>query len=136
MRLEEPVAVRQAPPGSEGQEPCAMKLVSCIIRPESLEVVTTALNTLQGVGGITLTDVRGFGRQRGQIEHYRGEAYTIRFLQKVKVEVAIRDEDVERVVTAIGQAARTGQVGDGKIFVLDLRTAMRIRTGDRGATAL
>ena len=113
-----------------------MKLVSCMIRPESVEAVKEALDALQVVGGITITEVRGFGRQRGQVEHYRGGEYTIRLLPKIKVDVAIREEDIDRVVTAIGKAARTGQVGDGKVFVQELRNAVRIRTGEQGATAL
>ncbi len=112
-----------------------MQFVSCVIRPESLEAVTTALAQLN-VGGMTVTDVRGFGRQKGQVEHYRGGEYTIRFLPKVRVEVAVRREDVNDVVAAIGQAARTGKVGDGKVFVSDLRDALRVRTGERSSLAL
>ena len=94
-----------------------MKQVTCIIRPEKLDAVTAALDK-QNIVGMTLTDVRGFGRQKGQVEHYRGGKYTIRFIAKVKVDVVVQDEDVAKTMTAIEQAARTGKVGDGKIFVL------------------
>ena len=113
-----------------------MKLVSCLIRPESLDAVKEALDQLHVVGGMTITEVRGFGRQKGQVEHYRGEEYTIRFLPKVKVEVAIQGEDVDQVMTAVGKAARTGAVGDGKVFVLEMHSAVRVRTGERGSRAL
>lgn len=112
-----------------------MKLVSCIIRPESLDAVKEALNALQ-VGGMTITDVRGFGRQKGQVEHYRGGEYTIRFLPKVRVDVAVHAEQVEGVLDAMSRAGRTGQVGDGKAFVFDLHDVLRIRTGEQGSTAL
>ena len=112
-----------------------MKLISCIIRPESLEAVKEALNQLP-VGGVTITDVRGFGRQKGQVEHYRGGEYTIRFLPKIRMDMAVHAEDVDQIVTAIGKAGRTGQVGDGKIFIMDLQQALRIRTGEKGASAL
>src|SRR5438552_17047940 len=105
-----------------------MKMVSCVIRPEKLEDVTSAIDKLHVVG-MTLTDVRGFGRQKGQVEHYRGGKYTIRFIPKVKMDVVVQDEDVTETMNAIERAARTGRVGDGKIFVLDLPNAMRIRTG-------
>ena len=122
--------------GDNRQERSVMQMVSCVIRPESFEAVKEALDKLQIIGGMTVTDVRGFGRQKGQVEHYRGGEYTIRFIPKIKLEVVVSSEDVEQVIAAIGKAARTGQVGDGKIFVLDLRDAMRIRTGERGRTAL
>lgn len=112
-----------------------MKMVSCIMRPEKLDAVTSALDK-QHITGMTLTDVRGFGRQKGQVEHYRGGEYTIRFISKVKVDVVVQDEDVPKVLTAISEAARTGSVGDGKIFVLDVPHAMRIRTGEKGTSAL
>ncbi len=134
--LEEPFeTIPGISPGASSNQP-GMKLVWCVIRPESLEAVKEALNTLQAVGGMTITDVRGFGRQRGQVEHYRGGEYQIRFLPKVRVEVAVRDEDLERVMAAISKAARTGQVGDGKLFILEVTSALRIRTGERGASAL
>src|SRR5258706_9715616 len=112
-----------------------MKLMSCIIRPEKLDVVTKALDKLHVVG-MTVTDVRGFGRQKGQVEHYRGGEYTIRFNSKVKVDMIVQDEDVDETMKAIEQAARTGKVGDGKIFVLDVDDALRIRTGEKGTSAL
>ena len=112
-----------------------MKLISCVIRPEKLDAVTVALNK-QGVVGMTLTDVRGFGRQKGQTEHYRGEEYTIRFLPKVKLEVVVNEDDVNKATKAISDAARTGNIGDGKIFVLDVKDAVRIRTGEQGTSAL
>ena len=113
-----------------------MKLVTCVIRPESLEAVTKALDQLQAVGGMTITEVRGFGRQKGHVEHYRGEEYTIRFISKVKVEMAVQDEKVPRVMAAVAETARTGAVGDGKVFVLEVHSAMRVRTGEQGASAL
>src|SRR3954467_7811170 len=113
----------------------AMKLMTCIIRPEKLTTVTDALDKLHVVG-MTLTDVRGFGRQKGQVEHYRGGEYSIKFIQKVKVDIVVQDEDVTQTMNAIEQAARTGKVGDGKVFVSDIENAMRIRTGEKGTSAL
>jgi nitrogen regulatory protein PII len=112
-----------------------MKMVSCIIRPEKLDAVTQALDK-QHVVGMTLTDVRGFGRQKGHVEHYRGGEYTIRFIPKVKVDIVVQDEDVSKVMSAIESTARTGKVGDGKIFVIEVPNAMRIRTGEKGTSAL
>lgn len=112
-----------------------MKQVSCIIRPEKLDAVTDALNK-EHIVGMTVTDVRGFGRQKGQVEHYRGDTYTIRFIQKVKLDLVLPDEAVEKVMNIIAQAARTGNVGDGKVFVLDVPNVMRIRTGEKGTSAL
>ena len=112
-----------------------MKLISCIIRQEKLDAVKDALDKIHIVG-MTVTDVRGFGRQKGQVEHYRGGSYTINFIPKVKLDLVIQDEDADRVMTIIGEAARTGKVGDGKIFVLDVGNAMRIRTGEKGTSAL
>ena len=112
-----------------------MKLISCIIRPEKLDAVTVALNKI-GVVGMTVTDVRGFGRQKGQKEHYRGEEYTIRFLPKVRLEIVIQDDETSKAIRAISEAARTGNIGDGKIFVVDVKDAVRIRTGEQGASAL
>ncbi len=112
-----------------------MKLVSCIVRPEKLDAITSSLDK-QNIVGMTVTDVRGFGRQKGQVEHYRGDVYTIRFISKVKIDVVVQDEDVSKVMTTISGIARTGNVGDGKIFVSDVLDAMRIRTGDKGTTAL
>ena len=112
-----------------------MKQISCIVRPEKLDAVTEALNK-EHIVGMTVSDVRGFGRQKGQVEHYRGDAYTVRFIQKVKMDVVVQDEDVDKVLGAISQAARTGNVGDGKIFVTDVSNALRIRTGEKGTSAL
>src|ERR1043165_9634193 len=100
-----------------------MKMVSCIIRPEKLDAVTSALDK-QHVVGMTLSDVRGFGRQKGQVEHYRGGKYTIRFIAKVRMDLVVQDEDVSKIINAIEQSVRTGKVGDGKIFVIDVPNAM------------
>jgi len=112
-----------------------MKLVICVIRPEMLDAVTNALDK-QHVVGVTVTDVRGFGRQKGQVEHYRGGEYTIRFIPKVKLDIVVQDQDVEMVLSTIGKVARTGNIGDGKIFVIEVTNAMRIRTGEKGTSAL
>ena len=112
-----------------------MKQISCVIRPEKLDAVTDALGK-EHVVGMTVTDVRGFGRQKGKVEHYRGEEYTIKFISKVKMEIVLQDQDVEKVMDAIAKAARTGNVGDGKIFVTDVTNALRIRTGEKGTSAL
>ncbi len=134
--LDEPVTFR--PDGLEGddRERSPIQWIACIIRPESLEAVTAALEKLHVVGGMTLTDVRGCGRQKGQTEHYRGEEYTIRLIPKLKIELAVLLGDVERVLAAINSAARTGQIGDGKAFLVDVETAVRVRTGERGLHAL
>jgi nitrogen regulatory protein P-II 2 len=113
----------------------AMKLVTAIIKPFKLDEVREALSTL-GVQGITVTEVKGFGRQKGHTELYRGAEYVVDFLPKVKIEAAISDELVERAIEAIEGAARTGKIGDGKIFVFDIEQAVRIRTGETGKEAL
>ena len=112
-----------------------MKLIMAIIKPFKLDDVREALTGL-GVEGMTVTEVKGYGRQKGQTEIYRGAEYEIHFLPKVKVEVAISDDQVERTVEAITSAAGTGKIGDGKIFVVDLGKAVRIRTGESGDEAL
>jgi len=112
-----------------------MKLVVAIIKPFKLDEVREALGPL-GVQGLTATEVKGFGRQKGQKEIYRGAEYTVNFLPKVKIEVAVSDDLVDAVVEGIEKTARTGQIGDGKIFVLDLVHAVRIRTGEADDTAL
>lgn len=112
-----------------------MKLVTAIIKPFKLDDVREALSEV-GVSGITVTEVKGFGRQKGHTELYRGAEYVVDFLPKVKIEVAVTDEQMERVVEAIGNAARTGRIGDGKIFVSNLEQVLRIRTGETGADAL
>jgi nitrogen regulatory protein P-II 1 len=112
-----------------------MKKIEAVIKPFKLDDVKDALNEL-GVVGMTVTEVRGFGRQKGHTELYRGSEYTIDFLPKVKVEVVVPDNLVEKVVSAICVAARTGSIGDGKVFVLPLGEAMRIRTGETGEAAI
>lgn len=112
-----------------------MKLIIAIIKPFKLDDVREALSDV-GVQGITVTEVKGFGRQRGHTELYRGAEYVVDFLPKSKIELAVSDENAERVIEAIVEAARTGQVGDGKIFVADLEHVIRIRTGETGAMAI
>jgi len=112
-----------------------MKLVSAIIKPFKLDEVREALAGV-GVQGITVTEVKGFGRQKGHTELYRGAEYVVDFLPKVKVEVAVKSELVERVIEAIEKAANTGKIGDGKIFVFELEQVIRIRTGETGSDAL
>jgi len=112
-----------------------MKLITAIIKPFRLDDVRNALAEV-GVNGMTVTEVKGFGRQRGHTELYRGAEYVVDFLPKAKVEVAVSEELAERAIEAIAAAARTGKVGDGKIFVLDLEQVVRIRTGETGETAL
>jgi len=112
-----------------------MKKVEAIIRHFKLEDVENAL-TEQGIRGMTVTEVRGFGRQKGHTEMYRGTEYTVDFVPKIKVEVVVPDEDLQTVVDAIMRAAQTGQVGDGKIFVSDLAQTIRIRTGELDHDAL
>ncbi len=112
-----------------------MKLVMVVIKPFKLDEVRDALTPL-GVQGLTVTEVKGFGRQKGQTEIYRGAEYQVSFLPKLKIEVAVPAELVDAVVEAIAAAAKTGKIGDGKIFVLDLERALRIRTGETDAAAL
>lgn len=112
-----------------------MKIVMAIIKPFKLDEVRDAL-TAVGVHGLTVTEVKGYGRQKGHTEIYRGAEYAVSFLPKLKVEVAVGAELVDQVVEAIGAAARTGQIGDGKIFVSGLDRAVRIRTGERDSDAL
>ncbi len=112
-----------------------MKLVTAIIKPFKLDDVREALSEI-GVQGITVTEVKGFGRQKGHTELYRGAEYVVDFLPKVKLEVGINDDLAERVIEAISKAANTGKIGDGKIFVFSLDQAIRIRTGETGPDAL
>ena len=112
-----------------------MKLVEAIIKPFKLDEVKDALLEI-GVQGMTVTEVKGFGRQKGHKETYRGQEYTIEFVPKVKVEVAVQDGQVPRVLETITRAAKTGSIGDGKIFVRELNAVVRIRTGETGETAL
>jgi nitrogen regulatory protein P-II 2 len=112
-----------------------MKLIMAIIKPFKLDDVREALTPL-GVQGLTVSEVKGFGRQKGQTEIYRGAEYQVNFLPKVKIEVAVPDDLAEGVVEAIQKAARTGKIGDGKIFIMELERAVRIRTGELDAAAL
>ena len=112
-----------------------MKLVIAIIKPFKLEDVRDALLGV-GVHGMTVTEVKGYGRQKGHTEIYRGAEYAVNFLPKIRVEVAVATNEVERVVEAIGSAAKTGQIGDGKVFVTSIEQAIRIRTGETDADAL
>ena len=112
-----------------------MKLVTAVIKPFKLDDVREALSEI-GVQGITVTEVKGFGRQKGHTELYRGAEYVVDFLPKVKIDVAIGDDMLDRVIEAITKAANTGKIGDGKIFVANLEQAVRIRTGETGTDAV
>lgn len=112
-----------------------MKKVEAVIRPFKLDDVKLALVNA-GIVGMTVSEVRGFGRQKGQVERYRGSEFTVEFLQKLKVEVVIDDDRVDAVINSIAEAAKTGEIGDGKIFVSSVDTVVRIRTGDRDSSAL
>ena len=112
-----------------------MKLITAIIKPFKLDEVREALSGI-GVAGITVTEVKGFGRQKGHTELYRGAEYVVDFLPKVKLEVAVADALVDRAIEAIENSARTGKIGDGKIFVYDLDQVVRIRTGETGNEAI
>ncbi len=112
-----------------------MKKIEAIIRPFKLEDVKIALVN-SGIVGMTVSEVRGFGRQKGQVERYRGSEFTVEFLQKLKVEVVVEDEKVNSVIDAIGEAAKTGEIGDGKIFITSIDSVVRIRTGDKDEEAL
>jgi nitrogen regulatory protein P-II 2 len=112
-----------------------MKIVMAVIKPFKLEEVRDALTSI-GVHGLTVTEVKGYGRQKGHTEIYRGAEYAVSFLPKLKIEVAVNASLVDQVIEAITAAARTGQIGDGKIFVLPLERAMRVRTGESGEEAL
>jgi nitrogen regulatory protein P-II 1 len=112
-----------------------MKKIEAIIKPFKLDEVKEALQEI-GLQGITVTEAKGFGRQKGHTELYRGAEYVVDFLPKVKVEVVVEDSMVENVIEALENAARTGRIGDGKSFVLDVDQAIRIRTGDRGSDAI
>lgn len=112
-----------------------MKLVIAVIKPFKLEEVRDALTRI-GVHGMTVTEVKGYGRQKGHMEVYRGAEYVVNFLPKVRIEVAIASEQIEQVVDALSAAARTGQIGDGKVFVTPIEQALRIRTGETDVDAL
>lgn len=112
-----------------------MKYIIAVIQPHRLDAVREALAGI-GVQGLTVSEVRGFGRQKGQTEIYRGAEYTVLYVPKVKLEIAVDDAVADSVVETIGATARTGRIGDGKVFVLDLEGAMRVRTGEMGVDAL
>jgi len=112
-----------------------MKQITAIVKPFKLEEVREALGQV-GVTGLTVTEVKGFGRQKGHTELYRGAEYVVDFLPKVKLEVVVKDSEVDRCIEAIVKAAKTGKIGDGKVFVLPIAEAVRIRTDERGDTAL
>ena len=112
-----------------------MKMVMAVIKPFKLDEVRDSLTEL-GIQGITVTEVRGFGRQKGHTEIYRGAEYEVNYLPKIKLELAIEDDLLDRVLETISNTAQTGQIGDGKLFVSDLNTAVRIRTGETGSEAL
>ena len=112
-----------------------MKKIEAIIRPFKLEDVKIALVNF-GIVGMTVSEVRGFGRQKGQVERYRGSEFTVEFLQKLKVEVVVDNEKVDSVIEAIAEAAKTGEIGDGKIFISSIDSVVRIRTGDTDEEAL
>jgi nitrogen regulatory protein P-II 2 len=112
-----------------------MKFITAIIKPFRLDEVRTALTAI-GVEGLTLTEVRGYGRQKGHTEIYRGAEYTVNFVPKLKLEIAVADDLVEKTCEAIRTAASSGKIGDGKIFIFDLINAIRIRTGEAGTAAL
>jgi nitrogen regulatory protein P-II 1 len=112
-----------------------MRKIEAIIKPFKLDEVKEALHAI-GIQGMTVTEVKGFGRQKGHTELYRGAEYVVDFLPKIKVEIAVKDEMADKVVQAIVQAANTGRIGDGKIFVVPIEEAIRIRTGERGPDAV
>ncbi len=112
-----------------------MKYIIAVIQPHRLEAVREALAGI-GVQGLTVSEVRGFGRLKGQTEIYRGAEYVMQYVPKVKLEIAVDDDIADRVVEAVGNSARTGRIGDGKVFVLPLEGAMRVRTGEMGTDAL
>jgi nitrogen regulatory protein P-II 1 len=112
-----------------------MKLIEAIIKPFKLDEVKDALNAI-GIEGITVSEVKGFGRQKGHTELYRGAEYVVDFIPKIKMEIAVSDELVSKVVETIQNSAKTGRIGDGKIFIISLEEAIRIRTGENGADAI
>lgn len=112
-----------------------MVKIEAVIRPQRLDEVKSALDDL-GVTGMTVTEVRGSGKQKGYTQHYRGAEYTVNLIQKLKLEIVCADQEVDRIVNAIASAARTGEIGDGKIFLLPVMDAIRIRTSERGGEAV
>jgi nitrogen regulatory protein P-II 2 len=123
------------PVHNPGKDPSTMKKIEAIIRPFKLDDVKMALVNA-GIVGMTVTEVRGFGRQKGQVERYRGSEFTVEFLQKLKLDIVVEDDKVDVVVSAIQEAARTGEIGDGKIFISTVDSVIRIRTGDRDSSAI
>jgi nitrogen regulatory protein PII len=134
-RVNFPTAKRLGGDEAELRSPLAMKKIEAIIKPFKLDDVKEALGAI-GVEGLTVTEVKGFGRQKGHTELYRGAEYVVDFLPKIKLEVVIEDDQAQPVIDAIIGAANTGKIGDGKIFVLPLEEAVRIRTGERGGAAV
>ena len=112
-----------------------MKQITAVVRPSKVDAVKNALVAIDVVG-ITINDVRGFGRQKGQVERYRGNEFTVDFLSKIRITTVVADDKVEAAISAISEAARTGEIGDGKIFVTSVEQVVRIRTGERGDAAL
>ena len=112
-----------------------MKQITAVVRPSKVDAIKEALVAIDIVG-MTIRDVRGFGRQKGQVERYRGSEFTVEFLQKLKLEIVVDDDRVDTVVSAIQDAARTGEIGDGKIFISPIDSVIRIRTGDRDSSAI
>jgi nitrogen regulatory protein PII len=112
-----------------------MKQITAVVRPSKVDAVKNALVAIEVVG-MTINDVRGFGRQKGQVERYRGNEFTVDFLPKIRITTVVADDKVEAAISAISEAARTGEIGDGKIFVTSVEQVVRIRTGERGDAAL
>ncbi|MBI5196692.1 MAG: P-II family nitrogen regulator [Nitrospirae bacterium] len=112
-----------------------MKMITAVIKPFKLDDVKKALNDA-GIHGMTVTEVKGFGRQKGHVELYRGTTYEVNFLPKIKIEVAVSDEKADEIVRTISETAKTGEIGDGKIFISGIEDVLRIRTGERGEEAL
>jgi len=126
---------QEAPNTNAHKEVGAMKLIMAIIKPFKLDEVKDALNEI-GIEGITVSEVKGFGRQKGHTELYRGAEYVVDFIPKIKLEIAVADELVNKVIETIQNVAKTGRIGDGKIFILPLEDAIRIRTGETGSEAI
>ena len=130
-----PESVLPPSPSGGGERP-GILWVSCVIRPEKLDPVKDALDKLNLVGGMTVTDVRGFGRQKGSVEHYRGGEIQIKLIDKVKLDLIISQDDLDGVLQTIRDKAKTGSVGDGKIFITEVEKVIRIRTQEKGLSAL
>jgi len=117
-------------------ERASLKLISAVVRPERLDALKDALGALNLVGGMTISEVRGFGRQKGATARYKGIPFTPRFIEKIKIDLVITEHDLPEVMDVINRHARTGQIGDGKVFVTNVLAALRIRTGEKGEDAL